>query len=295
MPSAIASLARLPRKVPRHRPRLQRGRRHRRDRRRDPRATRPSSTCSSSTTARPTTPRPLAARRRRARRCATRSTSASAAPCSPATSSRWSTATTSPSRSTATASTTRATSPSCSRTCAASPELNMVTGSRFLARDRRRLPLVGVAPRRASASSPRILSLVTRRRVTDPTSGFRMTDRRGIELFARDYPHDYPEVEAVLLVHAHRLDGAELPGEHARARGRALLDQLDALGLLHDQGAAGGARRPAARAPGGRARATTRPSPRSTRSDGRRASRSSRSSSPAGCSSSSSSSCAGAG
>ena len=38
-----------------------------------------------------------------------------------------------------------------------------------------------------------------------------MTDRRGIELFARDYPHDYPEVEAVLLLHAHRLDGAEMP------------------------------------------------------------------------------------
>jgi hypothetical protein len=38
-----------------------------------------------------------------------------------------------------------------------------------------------------------------------------MTDRHGIELFARDYPHDYPEVEAVLMVHAHRLNSAELP------------------------------------------------------------------------------------
>jgi hypothetical protein len=47
--------------------------------------------------------------------------------------------------------------------------------------------------------------------VTDPTSGFRMTDRRGIELFARDYPHDYPEVEAVLMVHAHRLVADEIP------------------------------------------------------------------------------------
>jgi hypothetical protein len=63
----------------------------------------------------------------------------------------------------------------------------------------------------------RFLSLVTRRTVTDPTSGFRMTDRRGIELFARDYPHDYPEVEAVLLVHAHRLDSVEIPVE-MRAR-----------------------------------------------------------------------------
>ena len=38
-----------------------------------------------------------------------------------------------------------------------------------------------------------------------------MVDRRGIELFARDYPHDYPEVEAVLLLHFHQLRGAEIP------------------------------------------------------------------------------------
>jgi hypothetical protein len=63
----------------------------------------------------------------------------------------------------------------------------------------------------------RILSAITRRPVTDPTSGFRMADRRAIELFARDYPHDYPEVEAVLLVHAHRLDASEI---HVRMRPR---------------------------------------------------------------------------
>ena len=56
-----------------------------------------------------------------------------------------------------------------------------------------------------------VLSLVAGRPVTDPTSGFRMTDRRGIELFARDYPHDYPEVEAVLMLHAHRLERDEMP------------------------------------------------------------------------------------
>jgi hypothetical protein len=38
-----------------------------------------------------------------------------------------------------------------------------------------------------------------------------MVDRHGIELFATDYPHDYPEVEAVLLLHAHRLRSAEIP------------------------------------------------------------------------------------
>jgi glycosyltransferase involved in cell wall biosynthesis len=90
------------------------------------------------------------------------------------------------------------------------PDLNMVTGSRFLDPD-------GSGYRSSAARRvgirvfARVVSLITRRRVTDPTSGFRMTDRRGIELFARDYPHDYPEVEAILLMHAHRLGSCEIP------------------------------------------------------------------------------------
>ena len=47
--------------------------------------------------------------------------------------------------------------------------------------------------------------------MSDPTSGFRLYNRRGIALFARDYPHDYPEVEAVLMVHFHRLRMREVP------------------------------------------------------------------------------------
>jgi glycosyltransferase involved in cell wall biosynthesis len=89
-------------------------------------------------------------------------------------------------------------------------DTNMVTGSRFLD------PAAGgyrsSALRRAGIRLfARVLSLVSRQRVTDPTSGFRMTDRRAIELFARDYPHDYPEVEAILLMHAHRLRSCEVP------------------------------------------------------------------------------------
>jgi glycosyltransferase involved in cell wall biosynthesis len=92
----------------------------------------------------------------------------------------------------------------------ANPGLNMVTGSRFLIR--------GEEGYRSSKSRrlgirvfARILSLIVGQPVTDPTSGFRMVDRRGIELFARDYPHDYPEVEAVLLLHFHKLRSTELP------------------------------------------------------------------------------------
>jgi glycosyltransferase involved in cell wall biosynthesis len=88
--------------------------------------------------------------------------------------------------------------------------VNMVTGSRFLASSGGGYR--SSAPRRAGIGIfARVVSLVSRQRVTDPTSGFRMTDRRAIELFARDYPHDYPEVEAILLMHAHRLRSCEVP------------------------------------------------------------------------------------
>jgi glycosyltransferase involved in cell wall biosynthesis len=45
----------------------------------------------------------------------------------------------------------------------------------------------------------RLVSLLGGERVTDTTSGFLALDRVGIELFAAEYPHDYPEVEATLV------------------------------------------------------------------------------------------------
>jgi glycosyltransferase involved in cell wall biosynthesis len=92
----------------------------------------------------------------------------------------------------------------------AHPELDMVTGSRFLADDGEGFR--SSAPRRAGIRIfSGVLSRIVGQQVTDPTSGLRMAGRRGIGLFARDYPHDYPEVEAVLLMHAHQLASVELP------------------------------------------------------------------------------------
>ncbi len=92
----------------------------------------------------------------------------------------------------------------------ADPGLNMVTGSRFLEPDGDGHR--SSAPRRFGIRIfARLVSLITGRRVTDPTSGLRMTNHVGIRLFARDYPHDYPEVEAILLMHAHRLESCEIP------------------------------------------------------------------------------------
>jgi glycosyltransferase involved in cell wall biosynthesis len=87
------------------------------------------------------------------------------------------------------------------------PRLDMVCGSRFL----EDLEYEGPISRRTGIHIfAFILSRIVGQRVTDPTSGFRLYNRRAIALFARDYPHDYPEVEAVLMVHFHRLSMREV-------------------------------------------------------------------------------------
>jgi hypothetical protein len=110
------------------------------------------------------------------------------------------------------------------------PSLNMVTGSRFI-------DLADPDGYRSSASRrigirlfSRILSRIVGRPITDPTSGLRMTDRHGIELFARDYPHDYPEVEAIVLSHAHRMVGDEVPVRmRARVTGRSSIGSTQSV------------------------------------------------------------------
>jgi glycosyltransferase involved in cell wall biosynthesis len=89
-------------------------------------------------------------------------------------------------------------------------DIDMVVGSRFLAGSGGGYR--SSASRRAGiVIFARLLSMITRQRITDPTSGFRMTNRIGIKLFANDYPHDYPEVEAILLMHGHKLRSCEIP------------------------------------------------------------------------------------
>lgn len=63
-----------------------------------------------------------------------------------------------------------------------------------------------------------IVSAVVRQKVTDTTSGFRAVNRKGIALFAADYPHDYPEVEATVMCVRHKLRLTEVPVE-MRERG----------------------------------------------------------------------------
>jgi glycosyltransferase involved in cell wall biosynthesis len=72
-----------------------------------------------------------------------------------------------------------------------------------------------------------IVSALTRQRITDPTSGFQAANRLGIRLFAADYPHDYPEAEATVMVFKHRLRLQEVPVKmRARETGRSSITTM---------------------------------------------------------------------
>jgi len=67
-----------------------------------------------------------------------------------------------------------------------------------------------------------IVSAIARQRVTDTTSGFQALNRKALALFAADYPHDYPEVEGMVMTIKHRLRLQEVPvrmreREHGRS------------------------------------------------------------------------------
>jgi len=55
-----------------------------------------------------------------------------------------------------------------------------------------------------------LVRLFTGKKVTDPTSGFRASDRKVIELFSEEYPSDYPEVEALISAHKQGLSFQEV-------------------------------------------------------------------------------------
>ena len=56
-----------------------------------------------------------------------------------------------------------------------------------------------------------LIKLVTGKTITDPTSGLRMINRNIIELFAENYPKDYPEPEGVVFALKRGMKVKEIP------------------------------------------------------------------------------------
>ena len=56
-----------------------------------------------------------------------------------------------------------------------------------------------------------LIHLLTGKTITDPTSGMRMCNRRTIEMFAKEYPIDYPEPESTVRLIRHKRKIEEVP------------------------------------------------------------------------------------
>ena len=101
---------------------------------------------------------------------------------------------------------------------------DLAIGSRFLGERLYRPPL---GRRLGIAVFARVVSAICGVRLTDTTSGFRAGNRRAIALFAAAYPHDYPEVEAVIIAHRAGLRIVEVPVEmRVRQGGRTSITPL---------------------------------------------------------------------
>jgi hypothetical protein len=87
-------------------------------------------------------------------------------------------------------------------------QLDVVIGSRFLQDGD-----YGTPPLRRLGIG--VICVVLRRitgwHITDPTSGFNAYNQRAIRLFSQHYPHDYPEPEAIMLMHRSGLKMREVP------------------------------------------------------------------------------------
>ena len=73
----------------------------------------------------------------------------------------------------------------------------------------------------------RLISLLTGKKVSDPTSGLRIYGNRAVVMFACQYPDDYPEPEALFWCVRNGLRVEERPAMmHAREGGESSIRHL---------------------------------------------------------------------
>jgi len=85
---------------------------------------------------------------------------------------------------------------------------DIAVGSRFLTEGDYKASLARSA---GMAIFSKVVSAIIKVRMTDTTSGFRAAGRRCIEYFSFHYPDDYPEVEALVLLHRKGFSIMEVP------------------------------------------------------------------------------------
>jgi glycosyltransferase involved in cell wall biosynthesis len=75
-----------------------------------------------------------------------------------------------------------------------------------------------------------LVTSLVRKKITDPTSGYRLCGERALGLFAKDYPSDYPEVEALILLDNVGFSFKEVPViMNARMTGTSSISPLKSI------------------------------------------------------------------
>jgi len=106
-------------------------------------------------------------------------------------------------------------------------QVDMVIGSRFLGNSEFKSSM---GRRLGISVFSKVISTIAGQRITDPTSGFRAASRKAIQLFASDYPQDYPEPEAVVLLHQCRLRMGEVQvGMSERSSGLSSITKIKSV------------------------------------------------------------------
>ena len=85
---------------------------------------------------------------------------------------------------------------------------DMVIGSRFIAKEGFQssgLRRVGIG------FFTKLIKMLTKKVITDPTSGMRIVNRRLLEVFTNDYPKDYPEPESTVTALSKGYKITEIP------------------------------------------------------------------------------------
>jgi glycosyltransferase involved in cell wall biosynthesis len=76
----------------------------------------------------------------------------------------------------------------------------------------------------------KIISFLIAKKITDPTSGYIIANKRAIKLFAFNYPQDYPEPEALILLHKMGLKFEEVNvGMNKRYGGESSITMLRSI------------------------------------------------------------------
>ena len=87
-------------------------------------------------------------------------------------------------------------------------ESDMVIGSRFIEKEGFQssgLRRIGIK------YFTGLIKLLTGKKITDPTSGMRMVNKKLLEKFTDEYPKDYPEPESVVTILAEKYKVTEIP------------------------------------------------------------------------------------